>query len=103
MKSADTYTVRYGIVTQLQLFLDDEFRPEMLEILAQIHRDDYYINMAIAWYYSFALIKQYDSTVGLFEGQTLDKWIHNKSLQKAIESYRIDKETKDYLRSLKRK
>lgn len=47
MKSADTYTVRYGIVTQLQLFLDDEFRPEMLEILAQIHRDDYYINMAI--------------------------------------------------------
>ena len=103
MKSADTYTVRYGIVTQLQLFLDDEFRPEMLEILAQIHRDDYYINMAIAWYYSFALIKQYDSTVGLFEVQTLDKWSHNNSLQKAIESYRIDKETKDYLRSLKRK
>lgn len=103
MKSAHTYTVRYGIVTQLQLFLDDAFRPEMLEILAQIHRDDYYINMAIAWYYSFALIKQYDSTIGLFQAQTLDKWIHNKSLQKAIESYRIDKETKDYLRSLKRK
>ena len=59
--------------------------------------------MAIDLYYSFSLIKQYDSTIGLFQAQTLDKWIHNKSLQKAIESYRIDKETKDYLRSLKRK
>lgn len=75
----------------------------MLDILADIHREEYYINMAIAWYYSFALIKQYDAAIGLFESRRLDKWIHNKSLQKAIESYRIDKETKDYLRSLKRK
>ena len=103
LKSDHTYTVRYGIVTQLSLFLDREFRPEMLDILADIHREEYYINMAIAWYYSFALIKQYDAAIGLFESRRLDKWIHNKSLQKAIESYRIDKETKDYLRSLKRK
>lgn len=101
MEAGHTYTVRYGIVTQLRLFLDDAFRPEMLDILADIHREEYYINMAIAWYYSFALMKQYDRTIGLFEAKTLDKWIHNKSLQKAIESYRIDKETKDYLRSLK--
>lgn len=101
MKSSHTYTVRYGIVTQLQLFLDDGFRVEMLDIMANIHTEEYYINMAIAWYYSFALIKQYQSVIPLFEAKRLDKWIHNKSLQKAIESYRIDKETKDYLRSLK--
>ena len=88
-------------VTQLQHFLDVEFRKEMLDIMAEIHTEEYYINMAIAWYYSFALIKQYTATIPLFEERRLDKWVHNKSLQKAIESYRIDKETKDYLRSLK--
>lgn len=101
MESSHTYTVRYAVVTQLQYFLDDAFRAPMLDILADIHTEEYYINMAIAWYYSFALIKQYSAAIPLFEERRLDKWIHNKSLQKAIESYRIDKETKDYLRSLK--
>ncbi len=101
MNSSHVYTVRYGIVTQLQYFLDDAFRVEMLDRMAEIHTEEYYINMAIAWYYSFALIKQYQSTIPFFEEKRLDKWVHNKSLQKAIESYRIDKETKDYLRSLK--
>ncbi|MEF9921339.1 MAG: DNA alkylation repair protein [Anaerovoracaceae bacterium] len=101
MKSDKTYTVRFGIVTQLRYFLDEKFDCEILEIMADIHSEEYYINMAIAWYYSFALIKQYKATIPLFEARKLDTWIHNKSLQKAIESYRIDKETKDYLRSLK--
>ena len=57
--------------------------------------------MAIAWYYSFALIKQYDETINLFEAKTLDKWIQNKSIQKAVESYRISPERKEYLRTLK--
>lgn len=96
------YTVRYAVVTQLGMFLEDEtFRSEMLERLAHLNREEYYINMAIAWYYSFALIKQYDAAIPLFEAKTLDKWLHNKSIQKAVESYRIDKETKDYLRSLR--
>lgn len=102
LESSHVYTVRYAVVTQLQLFLaDDTFRPEMLRRLAALHREEYYINMAIAWYYSFALIKQYDAAIPLFEEKSLDKWIHNKSIQKAVESYRIDKETKDYLRSLR--
>lgn len=101
LKSDHVYTVRYGIVTQLNSFLDENFRPEMLDIIGDLNREEYYINMAVAWYYSFALIKQYEKTIPIFEGKNLDKWIHNKSLQKAIESYRIDKETKDYLRSLK--
>ncbi len=57
--------------------------------------------MAIAWYYSFALIKQYERTIGLFEARTLTPWVQNKSIQKAIESYRIAPETKAYLRTLK--
>lgn len=102
LDSPHTYTVRYGLVNQLRYFLDDDtFRPQMLQRIAQIDSDEFYVNMAIAWYYSFALIRQYDATIPLFEEKTLKKWIHNKSLQKAVESRRIDKETKDRLRSLK--
>ena len=57
--------------------------------------------MAIAWYYSFAFIKKYEDTIGLFETKRMGKWVHNKSIQKAIESYRISDERKDYLRTLK--
>ena len=57
--------------------------------------------MAIAWYYSFALIKQYSTTLPLLENHNLEKWIHNKSIQKAIESYRIPADRKEYLRQLK--
>ncbi|MGC2872491.1 DNA alkylation repair protein [Ihubacter sp. mB4P-1] len=104
LESPHTYTVRYAIVTQLTYFLEDSaFRPEVLEKLARLNREEYYINMAIAWYYSYALIKQYETTIPLFEAKILDKWLHNKSIQKALESYRIEKERKDYLRSLKLK
>lgn len=101
LQSSAVYTVRFAVVTLLQFFLDEQFRPEILTILSEIHTTEYYINMAIAWFYSFALIKQYKATIGLFENKTLDKWLHNKSIQKAVESYRIDTETKQYLKSLK--
>ncbi len=103
LESSHIYTIRYAVVTWLRLFLDDQFRPEMLEILAEFSSEEYYVNMAIAWFYSFALIKQYDAAIGLFESGRLNRWVHNKALQKAVESYRIDKETKDCLRGLKRK
>lgn len=101
LNSNHTYTVRYGIVTQLQYFLDKNFNSEMLTRIAKIKSPEYYINMAIAWYYSFALIKQYESTIPLFEQKKLDTWIHNKSIQKAVESLRINEECKQYLRTLR--
>lgn len=101
IKSDKTYTVRFAVVTLLDNFLDDEFRPEMLELVAAVKSEEYYVNMAVAWYFSFALIKQYDSTIGLIESKTLSPWVQNKSIQKAVESYRISDERKDYLRTLK--
>ncbi|SFE58067.1 DNA alkylation repair protein [Peptostreptococcus sp. D1] len=102
LKSDETYTKRYGIVRLMNNYLDDEFLPEMLELVSSIKSDEYYINMAIAWYFSFALIKQYDNTISLIEGKTMDKFVHNKSIQKAIESRRIDDDTKEYLKTLKK-
>lgn len=95
------YMIRFGIVSLLQFYLDDNFRVDELELVRNINSDYFYVNMAIAWFYSFALIKQYDDTIKYFEDRKLDKWIHNKSIQKAIESYRISDDKKEYLRSLK--
>ena len=102
LASEETYRVRFAIVTLLTFFLEEEtFAQTDLARLAAIHSEEYYVNMAIAWYYSFALIKQYERTIGLFEARTLTPWVQNKSIQKAIESYRIAPETKAYLRTLK--
>ncbi|MDD3794395.1 MAG: DNA alkylation repair protein [Lachnospiraceae bacterium] len=101
VKSEHEYTVRFAVVSLLQFFLDEEFRPEMLELVAGIHREEYYINMAVAWYFSFALIKQYEIMLPLVESKSLDPWIQNKTIQKAVESYRISDERKQYLRTLK--
>lgn len=103
LKSSHTYTVRYGIVSLLSNYLDSEFRPEMLDLVADIRSEEYYINMAIAWYFSIALIKQYDHALPYLKNKRLDKWVHNKAIQKAVESYRIPSETKQYLKSLKEK
>jgi len=101
LKSEHAYTVRYGLVTLLNNFLDEEFSVEMLDLAAALRSEEYYINMAIAWYFSMALVKQYDSALPYIIERRLDRWTHNKAIQKAIESYRISDETKAYLRSLK--
>ena len=103
LSSNDTYTVRYGIGILLSFYLDEEFQPKFLERVAQIRSKEYYVNMMIAWYFATALAKQYEFALPYIEEQRLDKWTHNKTIQKAIESYRITKEQKQYLRTWKRK
>lgn len=101
--SDETYTVRYGIGMLMRLYLDENFSPEYLRIVAGIKSDEYYINMIIAWYFATALAKQYDTAIGYLLNNRLDVWVHNKTIQKAIESYRISGEIKEYLREMKRK
>lgn len=100
-KSKDTYTCRFGIEMLMSHYLDGDFRKEYLEMPADIHLDEYYVNMMIAWYYATALAKKWDETIPYLEERRLDVWVHNKTIQKAIESYRITDEQKTYLKSLK--
>lgn len=99
--SGETYTVRYGIGVLMGLFLDDDFDPEYLKTVASVRSDEYYVNMMIAWYFATALVKQWDEAIPFIENKRLERWTHNKTIQKAIESYRITPEQKIYLRSLK--
>ena len=101
LNSDETYTVRFGIGMLMSFYLDEHFHPEMLELVAGIRSDEYYINMMIAWYFATALAKQYDAALPYIQNQRLEKWTHNKAIQKAIESYRISDDTKAYLRTLK--
>ena len=99
--SEHTYTVRFGIGMLMQHFLDEDFDPAYPELVAGVHSEEYYVNMMIAWYFATALAKQYDDVLPFIEGRRLDPWTHNKTIRKAVESYRISDEQKEYLRSLK--
>ncbi|MBP5323858.1 MAG: DNA alkylation repair protein [Bacteroidaceae bacterium] len=103
MADEHEYTVRFGIGMLMQHFLDDDFSPAYPEMVAAIRREEYYIRMMQAWYFATALAKQYESALPYIEKERLEKWTHNKAIQKAIESYRISDEQKEYLRSLRRK
>ena len=100
-KPKHTYIVRYAIGLLLSNYLDEHFKPEMLELVSKIRSDEYYVNMMIAWYFSFALIKQYKTALPYIKNKKLDTFTHNKAIQKAIESYRIPKEVKELLRGMK--
>ena len=101
INSKKTYNIRFGIGMLMQYYLDKEFKEEYLEWISNIKSDEYYVNMMIAWYFATALSKQYDSTITYIENKKLDKWVHNKTIQKAVESHRITEEQKEYLKKLR--
>lgn len=101
IESDQPYTIRLGISMLMRHYLDEEFKTEYPEKVAAIRSEEYYVNMMRAWYFATALAKQYDKILPFIEKQKLDVWTHNKTIQKAIESYRITPEQKEYLRGLK--
>lgn len=98
ISSGKTYTIRFGIGMLMAHFLDGDFSEELLELPAGIQSDDYYVRMMIAWFFATALAKQYDVAFPYIANKKLGKWVHNKTIQKAIESYRLTPEQKQELR-----
>lgn len=101
MASDRVYTIRFGMEMLMTHFLDEDFKPEYLGMAADVHSEEYYVNMMIAWFFATALAKQYEASLPYIENYCMDRWTHNKTIQKAIESYRITDEQKRYLKSLK--
>ena len=95
--SKKPYTIRFGIGMLMVHFLDNAFERELLELPASVHSEEYYVQMMIAWYFATALAKQYDAAIPYITNCRLDKWTHNKTIQKAIESYRVTPEHKAQL------
>lgn len=101
IQSEHIYTRRYAIGALMNYYLDSDFKQEYLELAAHAETEDYYVNMMVAWYFATALAKQWDETIGYIEQRRLSEWTHRKTIQKAVESYRITEEQKQYLKTLK--
>lgn len=104
LQSDKEFEIRFAVVIMLDYYINDEYEEKVIEILDGIKCEKYYVQMAIAWTMSVCLIKYYDKTIKYLQSNKchLDKFTFNKSIQKAIESYRILDEKKDFLRNLKR-
>ncbi len=98
LDSSHEYTIRFAVEMLMVHFLDDAFRPEYLQWVAQIKSDKYYVNMMIAWYFATALSKRWYETIPYILEQKLSLFVHNKTIQKAVESYRISQEQKELLK-----
>ena len=101
IKSDKTYTVRFAIGMLMQHFLDENFDTKYVDMVSAVKSEEYYVKMMIAWYFATALAKQYELVLPYLEQKRLETWVHNKTIQKSIESYRITGEQKAYLKSLK--
>ena len=101
LNSKHTYTIRFAIRMLMSFYLDEAFKNEYLDMVASMKSEEYYINMMIAWYFATALAKQYECAIKYIKGYKLSSWVHNKTIQKAVESYRINDEQKSFLRKLK--
>ena len=101
MASEQTYTIRFGIEMLMCFYLGGAFDPVYLDWVAALRSEEYYVNMMIAWFFATALAKQWDAALPVIEARRLDPWVHNKAIQKAIESYRIPADRKNLLRARK--
>lgn len=101
IKSKHTYTVRFAIGLLMRFYLGEKFNPKYANAVISVASNEYYINMMRAWYFATALAKNWDNVIGIIENKKLDIWTHNKTIQKAIESYRITQPEKEYLKQLK--
>ena len=99
--SDHVYTARFGIRMLMNEFLEDDFSPEYLEWVAAVNGEDYYIKMMVAWYFATALAKRYDDSIIYIENRRLEPWTHRKAIQKALESFRVSEEHKEYLKTLR--
>ena len=101
LRSDSTYTVRFAVKVLMDHFLDEEFKEDCMKMVAGLRSNEYYVNMMIAWYFATALAKQYDKAKVFLEEKCLDPWVHNKTIQKAVESFRITDDKKEYLKTLR--
>ena len=100
LQSGHTYTVRFGMEMLMNHFLEEDFREEYPALVASVQSEEYYVRMMQAWYFATALAKQYEAAVTYLEQRRLGAWVHNKTIQKARESFRVSQEQKEYLKSL---
>ncbi len=95
------YTIRFGVDILIFNFTDKLYCEDHVKKLLKIKTDNYYVNMAIAWYLSVLAVKRFDDILPYFKAKVFSKFIHNKAISKSIDSLRIDENKKSLLKTLK--
>lgn len=103
LKSKNEFELRFAIVMLLDFYMTDEYIDRVLQILNNIKHEGYYVKMAVAWTLQVAFVKFPEKTMKFLENDSIDDWTYNKALQKIIESYRVDDNTKEKIRNMKKK
>ena len=101
LASEKLFTVRYAMGMLMRYYLDEAFRPEYLAWVAGVQSEEYYLNMMRAWFFATALSKQPQAALPWLTERRLDVWTHNKTIQKAAESFRVPPDLKARLRELR--
>lgn len=102
INSKKEFEKRFAIIILMDYYLTDEYIDKVLEIYNKIDSDQYYVQMGIAWAISVCFVKYREKTRKILHNNNLSTFTHNKSIQKIIESTRVDKETKEELKKLKK-
>lgn len=102
LRSKNEFEVRFAAIMLMDYYITDGYIDQVLKIYNEIKLEKYYVQMGIAWGISVAFVKYPEKTMNFLKNNNLDKFTYNKALQKIIESYRVDKSTKDIIRSMKR-
>lgn len=103
LSSKQEFEMRFGIVMLLNFYVEEDYIDKVLVLLDKAKNESYYVKIVVAWAISDCYVKFPEKTMEYLKNNTLDDFTYNKSLQKITESLKIDKETKEYIRSMKRK
>lgn len=101
LKSDKEFTVRYGLVMLLRYYMDEEHLPLIFKSVKELTKKDYYITMGAAWLIAETIVKFYDDGIRFLKEENLPKELHDKAIRKAVESFRLSKEKKAFLKSLR--
>ena len=93
---------RFLAVLLMSYYLDADYIDRVLDVYRDMRQGEYYVDMAIAWGLSVALVKFYDKTRDRLASGTYSKFVTNKAIQKARESFRIAPACKAELTAYKR-
>lgn len=102
LKSNKTYDIRFSVVLLLNYYIEEKYLEKLFEIFNYIKHDNYYVKMSVAWAVSMCFVKYPDETMKYLKDNNLDRETYNKSLQKIRESLKVDRETKNIIKSMKR-
>ncbi len=102
LKSNEIYTIRFGLVILLNFYVKKEYLSKIFKEVSKLNTNAYYVNMAISWLLCECFIKYPEETLLFLKKNTLNSFTFNKTISKIRDSYRVSKEMKDYLLTLKK-